>query len=38
MDVVRAVKQYISRMVADSGVGMKVLIMDKDTVRLVSSV
>lgn len=32
MDVVRAVKQYISRMIADAGTGMKLLIMDKDTV------
>lgn len=32
MDVVRATKQYISRMIADAGVGMKTLIMDKETV------
>lgn len=33
MNVILAVKQYISRMVEDSGPGMKVLLMDKDTVR-----
>ena len=33
MDVVRGVKQYVSRMIADAGTGMKVLIMDKETVK-----
>ena len=32
MDVVLGVKQYISRMIKDSGAGMKVLLMDKETV------
>ena len=33
MDVVRGVKQYVSRMIAEAGTGMKVLIMDKETVK-----
>ena len=32
MNVILAVKQYVSKMVEDSGPGMKVLLMDKDTV------
>ena len=32
MDVVLGVKQYITRMIKDSGAGMKVLLMDKETV------
>lgn len=32
MNVVLAVKQYISRMIGDSGAGMKVLLMDRETV------
>lgn len=32
MNVVFAVKQYISKMIEDSGPGMKVLLMDKETV------
>ena len=32
MNVVQAVKQYITQMIKDSGAGMKVLVMDKDTV------
>ena len=32
MDVVLAVKQYISRMISESGAGMKVLLMDSETV------
>ena len=32
MNVILAVKQYISRMIEDSGPGMKVLLMDKETV------
>ena len=34
MDVVTAVKSYIQRMISDSGAGMKVLLMDKETVGL----
>ena len=33
MDVVLAVKQYISRMISESGAGMKVLLMDSETVK-----
>ena len=33
MNVILAVKQYISKMVSEAGPGMKVLLMDKDTVR-----
>ena len=32
MNVILAVKQYVSKMIDDSGPGMKVLLMDKDTV------
>ena len=32
MNVVLAVKQYISKMIEDSGPGMKILLMDKETV------
>ena len=32
MNVVVAVKQYISKMIEDSGPGMKLLLMDKETV------
>ncbi|XP_003382629.1 PREDICTED: vacuolar protein sorting-associated protein 45-like [Amphimedon queenslandica] len=38
MDVVRGVKQYVSRMIAEAGTGMKVLIMDKETISIVSMV
>lgn len=34
MNVVLAVKQYVSKMIEDSGPGMKVLLMDKETVKL----
>lgn len=34
MNVVLAVKQYISKMIEDSGPGMKVLLMDKETVSV----
>ena len=34
MDVVQGVKQYISRMIKESGAGMKVLLMDKETVSV----
>ena len=33
MNVSQAVKQYVTQMIKDSGAGMKVLVMDKDTVR-----
>ncbi|XP_036297763.1 vacuolar protein sorting-associated protein 45 isoform X3 [Pipistrellus kuhlii] len=38
MNVVLAVKQYISKMIEDSGPGMKVLLMDKETTGIVSMV
>lgn len=34
MDVVMGVKQYITRMIKESGAGMKVLLMDKQSVSL----
>jgi vacuolar protein sorting-associated protein 45 len=34
MNVVAAVKLYITRMAEESGPGMKVLLMDKETVSL----
>ena len=34
MDVVLAIKRYISRMIEESGAGMKVLMMDKETVSV----
>ena len=34
MNVILAVKQYISKMIEDSGPGMKVLLMDKETVSM----
>lgn len=34
MNVVFAVKQYVSKMIEDSGPCMKVLVMDKETVSL----
>lgn len=37
MNVVFAVKQYVSKMIEDSGPGMKVLLMDKETVSLLCS-
>ena len=33
MNVILAIKQYISKMIEESGPGMKVLLMDKETVR-----
>lgn len=33
MNVILAVKQYVTKMIEDSGPGMKVLLMDKETVR-----
>lgn len=33
MNVTLAVKQYVSKMIEDSGPGMKVLLMDRETVR-----
>lgn len=38
MDVVQGVKQYITRMIKESGAGMKVLLMDKETISIVSMV
>ena len=32
MNVSQAVKQYVTQMIKDSGAGMKVLVMDKETV------
>lgn len=32
MNVIVAVKQYITKMIDDAGPGMKVLLMDKETV------
>lgn len=34
MNVVAAVKMYVTRMAEDSGPGMKVLLMDKQTVSV----
>ena len=33
MNVILAVKQYVSKMIEESGPGMKVLLMDKETVN-----
>ncbi|XP_002123555.2 vacuolar protein sorting-associated protein 45 [Ciona intestinalis] len=38
MDVVLAVKMYVSKMISDSGPGMKSLMMDKETTGVVSIV
>ncbi|CAB1351051.1 unnamed protein product [Coregonus sp. 'balchen'] len=38
MNVTLAVKQYISKMIENSGPGMKVLLMDKETTSIVSMV
>lgn len=38
MDVILAIKQYITKMIDDAGSGMKVLLMDKDTTGIVSMV
>ncbi|KAM4644394.1 vacuolar protein sorting-associated protein 45 isoform 2-T2 [Amazona ochrocephala] len=38
MNAVLAVKQYVSRMIEDSGPGMKVLLMDRETTGAVSMV
>lgn len=38
MNVILAVKQYISKMIDESGPGMKVLLMDKETTSIVSMV
>lgn len=34
MNVIQAVKMYITKMTEESGPGMKVIVMDKETVRL----
>ncbi|CAH3109536.1 unnamed protein product [Porites lobata] len=38
MNVILAVKQYVTKMIEDSGPGMKVLLMDKETTGVVSMV
>ncbi|XP_002734962.1 vacuolar protein sorting-associated protein 45-like [Saccoglossus kowalevskii] len=38
MNVILAVKQYVSKMIEEAGQGMKVLLMDKDTTSYVSMV
>lgn len=38
MNVILAVKQYITKMIEDAGPGMKVLLMDKETTGVVSMV
>ncbi|XP_034828183.1 vacuolar protein sorting-associated protein 45 [Maniola hyperantus] len=38
MNVVQAVKMYITKMTEESGPGMKVIVMDKDTTSIVSMV
>lgn len=38
MNVILAIKQYISKMIEESGPGMKVLLMDKETTTIVSMV
>jgi vacuolar protein sorting-associated protein 45 len=38
MDVLAGVKFYIDRMVEESGLGMKVLLMDKETTSIISMV
>ncbi|XP_068027166.1 LOW QUALITY PROTEIN: vacuolar protein sorting-associated protein 45, partial [Melanerpes formicivorus] len=38
MNAVLAVKQYVSKMIEDSGPGMKVLLMDRETTGMVSMV
>jgi vacuolar protein sorting-associated protein 45 len=38
MNVTQAVKQYVTQMIKDSGAGMKVLVMDKQTISAVSMV
>ena len=34
MNVIQAVKMYITKMTEESGPGMKVILMDKDTVMI----
>ncbi|XP_022331631.1 vacuolar protein sorting-associated protein 45-like [Crassostrea virginica] len=38
MNVILAIKQYISKMIEESGPGMKVLLMDRETTSIVSMV
>lgn len=38
MNVIQAVKLYITKMTEESGPGMKVILMDKETVRLTSMI
>lgn len=37
MDIIKAVQLYLDKIVAECGPGMKVLLMDKETVRLLTS-
>lgn len=37
MNVLLAVRMYISKMIQDSGPGMKVLLMDRETVSMVTT-
>lgn len=34
MNVIKAVQLYIDKMIEEAGVGMKILLMDRETVRL----
>lgn len=34
MNVIKAVQLYIDKMIEEAGSGMKILLMDQDTVRL----
>lgn len=38
MNVVLAVKQYVAKMIEESGPGMKVLLMDKETVSFFENI
>lgn len=35
MNVIKAVQLYIDKMIEEAGVGMKILLMDRETVRYV---
>lgn len=34
MNVIKAVQLYIDKMIEEAGVGMKILLMDRETVRI----
>lgn len=36
MNVIKAVQLYIDTMIEEAGVGMKILLMDRETVSLIS--